>query len=180
MKTIALFLCTLTFALLAAGCGDDDSDTATSGGAANGATSGESGSTDNGSGADSDSEDASGATELSEEEFIGRATEICKEAGERFQSEFKARAEKGKKEGQNPQEALAEGIVKAFKTELDEIGSLPAPSGDEDQVEAILDALRKAAEEIEADPTGLQQAGAQVNEARRLANQYGLKGCPLG
>lgn len=190
MRKIALLMCALAFALLAAGCGDDDSDTATSGGAAGGATSGETGSADDTSGetgsadggsaaADSDSEDASGTAELSKEEFTSRATAICKEASERFQSEFKALAEKGQQQGQNPQEALADGVLKAFKTELDEIGDLPAPSGDEAQVQAILDALREATEEVEANPTSLQQAGRQVNEARQLASRYGIKGCPL-
>jgi len=181
MKTIALLLCALALGLLAAGCGDDDSGTTTSAGAAEGTARGETGANGDGSeAAGSGSEDASETAELSKEDFASRATAICKEASERFQSEFKALAGKGKQEGQNQQEALADGVLEAFRTELDEIGALPVPSGDEDQIDAIFGALRGAAEEIEADPTGLQQAGAQVNEARKLASEYGIEGCPLG
>lgn len=178
MRTIALLLCALAFALLGAGCGDDDSDTTTSEGAAAGATSGDAATDDGGGGGGSESDE--GGEELSSEEFVSQATEICKEASEEFQKEFKAIANRGKQEGGNPRKTLGESVAKAFNTELDEIGALTPPAGDEAEVEAILNALREATEGIEANPAGLQQVGAQVNKARNLASKYGIKGCPLG
>jgi hypothetical protein len=59
------------------------------------------------------------------------------------------------------------------------IEALPAPSGDTEQVDAIVSAAQQGLDELKADPS-LITAEGQDNpfaEANKLAKQYGLTAC---
>lgn len=176
MRVVAMVVCAVALGLPGLGCGDDDADTTGTelGAAAQGDTS--AGDAESGQ----DGSDTGSESDLSEDEFVSQATQICKEASKRFQAEFQALTKKGNQQAQNAQKALAEGVAKAFNTELDEIGAISASAEDEGQVEAFLAALQKAATEIEDRPKALPQVGRQVEEAQRQAEGLGLEGCPLG
>ena len=87
------------------------------------------------------------------------------------------------KSGSNGKESVTdfieEAILSPVRNEIDELAALGAPSGEEEQVEAIVDALEKALEEAEADPAALSSGNAKnpFAAAGKLAEQYGFDDC---
>jgi hypothetical protein len=146
-------------AMFAAGCGGGDDSTSSTG--ASGA-SGASG--------------PSGSAALSKPDFIKQADAICKTGN-------KATDAAGQALGQNPSSAQVEQFVKtglapALQTEFDAIGKLTPPAGDEDKVQAILDAAQNGLDEIKSDPSKLTDKNdTSFDEANKLASAYGLKVC---
>jgi hypothetical protein len=138
-------------AIAAAGCGGDDDD--------------------NGSGLDT--------SDLSKEEWIVQANQICAE-GDR---EAEAKAETffaGASESKPPSEEqiakfTREVAVPGIQAQIDGIRALGAPEGDEDEVEAFLDAGQEGVDAAKEDPAALE--GGALDEATTLARQYGLEAC---
>ena len=122
-------------------------------------------------GDDEDSEEA-----LTKEEWITQADQICEQdnqeleqAGANIQSQ------------EDAEQFVSDTLVPKLNEEIDELRSLSAPEGDEDQINAILDAAQNGADEIEANPTAISnEATNPFAEANRLANEYGLKVCGQG
>jgi hypothetical protein len=165
----ALLLVTvLAAALIAAGCGDDDEDTTTA------ATTTETGATG--------ATGAAGGEPLSKPEFVRRADEICREGDRRIDQEAEdffggLEQDPGSAE---LEEFASEVVIPNIQQQLDDIRSLTPPEGDEDEVSAILDAAQEGLDELEADPSSIDEgpdAGGAFAEANRLAQDYGLKEC---
>jgi hypothetical protein len=152
----------LVAALAIAGCGGDDETTSTT-------TSGVSGATG-----------VSGAS-LTHEEFVKQADAICLSGDKTLNGA-------GQSLGQSPTEADLEGfvddtVVPALQGQYDAIAALPAPEGEEDQVDDLLSQLQDAIDTLADDPT-LITAGdsadgpfADVNQA---AQDFGLTECGDG
>jgi hypothetical protein len=71
-------------------------------------------------------------------------------------------------------------VVPTLRSEVDAIGALGAPAGDEARVEAILAATERGIRQIEADPVGvLDGPPPALREAGRLAQAYGSVECDL-
>ena len=71
-------------------------------------------------------------------------------------------------------------VVPALEAEIAAIGALEAPEGDEDEVQAILDATQAGIEEIEADPQALLDgAPKSLAKAEQLARRYGSQQCGI-
>jgi hypothetical protein len=164
---IALLAGVLAITLILVGCGGRGSDSTTS--SSDSTTSG------------GDSSTAS----LSKADFIKRADAICEAGGKRTQSEYAAYAEEkklsAKKEPTPVQyaEVSDEIQIPAFKRQAEELRALGAPAGEEDKIDAMIDALDAGIEKVEeADPKkALESTSSMFGEADKLAVAYGLKVC---
>jgi hypothetical protein len=137
-------------ALVATGCGDDDESTATG---------------------------ASGVPP-SREEFIAEADAICR----RYLSELDraaAEAFRGRTSAKDLERYISDEFAPATEDELAEIRALTPPEGDEEDVDAILDAAEGAVEAVGDNPS-LFATGSPFAEANRLASEYGLRVCGQG
>jgi len=114
-------------------------------------------------------------------EFLRQADEICLST----ESQIEAAADDlvTNKEEPTPQEVeeVALGVVvPALESEVAAIGALGAPEGDEEQVQAILDATEAGIAEIEADPRALlDNTPESLVEAEELARRYGSQQCGI-
>ena len=69
-----------------------------------------------------------------------------------------------------------------MQNQLDQIRALGIPPGDEEQVNAILDAAQEAVDKLQADPSVVieQNTPDPFAEANKLAKDYGLSTCGNG
>ncbi|MDX6625600.1 MAG: hypothetical protein QOE56_589 [Solirubrobacterales bacterium] len=72
---------------------------------------------------------------------------------------------------------IADVVAPAVRQQGEEIGDLGSPSGDEDQVEAIVEAVGQGADELEEDPGALLEGKNPLEEGSKLAKTYGFKSC---
>jgi len=118
---------------------------------------------------------------LSKIEFLRQADEIC--ASTESQIEAAADDLLTGEEDPPPEEVervAIDLVVPALESEVAAIGALGAPKGDEDQVQAILDATEAGITEIEADPRSLLDGVPDsLREAEMLARQYGSQQCGI-
>jgi hypothetical protein len=161
--TILVALVCAAFALVIAGCGggDDSSSTTTS-------------STTTAAGATG----ATGAP-LTKEAFIAQADAICQTSNDAVDAQ--AQQVFG---GQQPTDAqllqfVKDTLIPSVEEEISGIEALTPPEGDEEEVQAILDAVRSATEEVKANPETVAAGGdaSPFSEANQLAKAYGLKVC---
>lgn len=136
-----------------------------------------------GCGSSSDTTTAS----LTKAEFISQANAICKKGNAEVESEFQAYAKKnGLKQNEEPSKEegveLAETILTPnVKNQSEELRALGAPSGDEEEITAMLDSLDKGVEEAEADPEALFAGKSEpFKDASQKAQKYGLTACGQG
>lgn len=127
------------------------------------------------------------AASLTKSEFIAKANAICKKGNAEVESEFQAYAKKnGLKENAEPSTAqgveLAETILTPnIKGQSEELRALGAPSGDEEEITAMLDSLDQGVEEAEADPEALFAGKSEpFKDASQKAQKYGLTACGQG
>jgi major membrane immunogen (membrane-anchored lipoprotein) len=147
-QIIALFAAVLAVALVVVGCGSSDSSTAS----------------------------------ITKAEFIKQADADCKKGEEEIQKDLAVYLKEHKdleKPTEDDYSELVEAVlVPAAEQEIDDIRALGIPSGDEDQVEAMLDAREASIEKAQEEPKAVVQNGGSVfGEASKLAKEYGLKDC---
>jgi len=68
-------------------------------------------------------------------------------------------------------------VAPGVRQQVEEIAELSAPSGDEAEVEAIVEAVESGADELESDPKLLLEGANPLGEGSKLARAYGLKEC---
>jgi hypothetical protein len=70
-------------------------------------------------------------------------------------------------------------LLPSVEDQVSKIRALGAPKGDEDQVNAILDAADEGVQKGKQDPLSLTKEGSAgpFDKANKLANAYGLKTC---
>jgi len=163
LSIIAALVCA-AFAVAIAGCGGGDDSSSTT------ASTGVSGATG-----------ASGAP-LTKEQFIAQADAICKKGNDTIDQ-----AAGQVFGGQQPSAAQIEQFandtaIPAIQQEIDGISALTPPAGDEDQIQAILDAVNSGLDQVRQDPQSLATSdnAGPFAEADQLANDYGLKVCGKG
>ena len=146
-RVIVLAAALFAIAAVAAGCGSDDessSTTAAGGQAAGGGSTG-------GGGGESGGGTAIQGSSLDKPEFIKKASAVCMKEREGLVEEVDSYLKKHEPEGK-PQGLLFAQMVKAvllptIEAEVAAIRKLGAPSGDEEEVEAILAAQEQGVEE---------------------------------
>lgn len=128
------------------------------------------------------SAESDGGSSLTKAEFIKQGDEICTKGDQTIETEANEFAEENDVDIENPTKAQQEEVIEqvvapAIKLQGEEIADLGAPSGDEDQVEAIVEAVGRGADELEEDPGGLLEGKNSLEEGSKLAKAYGFKSC---
>jgi hypothetical protein len=118
-----------------------------------------------------------GGDELTKEEFITQADEICTEGD----AELTAAAEEQFGDLSEPpppkeqEEFISTAVADNLQSQLDEIRELDPPSEDADQVNEILDKLQQLIDRAREDPAAV--LAGEETEASGLATDYGLTSC---
>lgn len=126
--------------------------------------------------------DSATAETLTKAEFIKRADAICKRADAVQNKEL--RSYFAKRSDGNPSRTLnEEAIVKVglppLRDEASELDALPAPEGDEEEIQAIVEGIEEAIEKSEKEPGALvsSNSAGPFTAVGKLASEYGLKVC---
>lgn len=140
-----------------------------------------------GCGGGDDSTGDSSAAALTKAEFIKQADKVCKDGEEALEAEAEEFAEDNDIDMENPTEEQKEEVVldvvgPALHKQGEELAALGAPEGEEEKVEALVDALESGADEIEGDPKIVIEGkdNPPLEEASELAGDYGLTECGEG
>jgi hypothetical protein len=75
---------------------------------------------------------------------------------------------------------VTDAVVPSIQGQIDSIKALSPPSGDEDQVNALLSAAQSALDKVKADPSLITDQSNRSDpfaEANKLTNAYGLTKC---
>ncbi|HEX3239431.1 MAG TPA: hypothetical protein VHR18_04770 [Solirubrobacterales bacterium] len=128
-----------------------------------------------------DSSDSSSAT-LTKPEFIKQADAICVKGNEAIEDEVEAFAEDNNVDTEDPtkeqqEEVIADVVAPGTRTQVEEISELGAPSGDEETIEAMVEAVESASTELEDDPGLLLEEKNPLEAGSKLAREYGLTEC---
>lgn len=190
----ALFAAVLVTGALLAGCGGDDDSAdsaagdANAGGSTNGSAESTQGNGGQGGGGQQDGGGSGGdAANGAKAEFVEAANGICQESVQEVTSNafpiLRKAAGKSLKAREAAEVRLASSIlIPALQSEVDRIRELDVPEGDEEQVEAILDAIQEIVDKGEANPASLAQGNEPepYADAAKLAEGYGIGSCPFG
>ena len=129
-------------------------------------------------GSDSSMSTTSGT--LTKSEFAAKANAICGKGNQ----EIRAAGKKLFSSGQAPSQAAQEKFVTAtvipsIQQQVDAVDDLPAPAGDEQKVQAIVNAARSALDKVKQDPSLITAQGQSdpFAQADKLTNSYGLTQC---
>jgi hypothetical protein len=106
--------------------------------------------------------------------YIADADAIC-EAG---QSDFEAIVKDLPNDIEAPesQAAISDEIVPLYRDQIEQLRALTPPEGDEEATAGIYDAVEEAVDEVEEDPSALDEV-ATFEAANNLAIEYGLEVC---
>lgn len=131
-----------------------------------------------GCGSDDDAT-ADEAPALTKAAFVKQADKICAASQERVAGKGSKLLEEEAKDFEN--EVIEVAVAPEYQTLADHVDELGVPSGDEAEVEAMVDAMHQRADMVTEDPQGFLTAkGAELNKYRqalKLAREYGLKEC---
>jgi hypothetical protein len=120
---------------------------------------------------------------LTKAEFIKQGDAICEKGNKNDEAEFEAFAKENNiSQSKEPSKAQEEELVKtvilpSISTQAEELGELGAPSGEEDQVNAIVEGVEEAVEKAEEDPSTVLKGNGPFEEVDTLTKEYGLKVC---
>jgi hypothetical protein len=130
------------------------------------------------------SDDNSSTSSLTKAEFIKQADAICKKGNDEIEEGFESFAKennipKNKEPTDDQSKELVETVfVPSISSQSEELRELGAPSGDEDEISAMLDSLDEGIEEAEEEPEALFNSKSDpFGPANKKAAQYGLKVC---
>jgi hypothetical protein len=133
-----------------------------------------------GCGGGSDSTDSTSS--LTKAEFVKQGNAICAKGNKEIQEGFEEFEKEHGSQKQPTKAELSEAVetivLPAVRQQVEGVKALPAPSGEEAEVEAITDAAEEALEQGEEDPASLTTEKADpFAKANELANEYGLTKC---
>jgi hypothetical protein len=119
---------------------------------------------------------------LSKADFVKQADEICarKEAekNKKLEASFQQLGKEGKSGKQAEEELVTDAALPPISEMTEELKDLGAPSGEEDQADAMVEAFEAEIEKIEDDPASvINETGGEFAKANQLAKQMGLKVC---
>ncbi len=118
----------------------------------------------------------------SKADFIVAVDQICTQTGASVNAEAQARFPDGVAPGGGDEieKFFAEVTIPALDAQYEQIGELTPPAGQEEQVEAIVDAGTEAVEAAEEDPSTLnvlKGAATPFDEVGKLEREFGFKVC---
>lgn len=186
-----LTLATIVAAMgaMAVGCGGDDSSDSSAPAAGDGTGAADtSGDRDGGeSGADADADGDGGGSiatsSLDKSQFVKRANALCNKERKGLVQEARSYFAERSSDGLPPRVLTAK-IVKELampvvEAQIEAVRGLGAPEGDEEEIEAMLDAQQRAVDEVkeqkEIDP--VNGPVKQFKDVTETYERYGLKWC---
>jgi len=119
-------------------------------------------------------------TTLTKVEFTKQANAGCKEHTKEREELFKevtSKLDPSEVTRADQEKLISEVLLPPFEKDIENLKSLGAPAGDEEQVEAIIVAMEKAIKKVEAKPLVALRTTSQFAEAKALAQKYGLDDC---
>jgi ABC-type lipoprotein release transport system permease subunit len=125
-------------------------------------------------GCGSSGDDSSSTSNLTKAEFIAKADAICQQGNQQINSAAHEQFGNQKPTAAEVQQFITGTVLPNTQSQVDKIKALGAPSGDEDQVNKILDT-------VQADIDKAKSSGDIENstfaDSNALAKQYDLKVC---
>lgn len=109
--------------------------------------------------------------------FVKKADSICRSGAEEA---VEGPETASQPEGQSFGQTVTVAMVPAFRGVVDKIYKLGAPSGDEAQIEAFLEAMGQevdAIEENSASLKSLEDVASEFQGSTKLAHSYGILAC---
>jgi hypothetical protein len=113
------------------------------------------------------------APALTKEQFIAQADAICAAGDKTINAAVQALGDD--QPSQADLQQFAQIAVPALQVQVDAIRALPPPSGDEEQITSMLDAVQDGVDEIKSDPSAIE--ADPLKQADELAQDYGLQQC---
>jgi hypothetical protein len=118
---------------------------------------------------------------LTRAEFIEQGNAVCK-AAEKERGELLQGAEKLNKPGETLDKAGKEKLVitvaaKPYRKMAEELEALGAPEGEEERVEAIIEAMKVASQQAEENPIKVLEEIGPFAKPNKLIEEFGMKGC---
>jgi hypothetical protein len=111
-------------------------------------------------------------------EFLKKGNAICAAAGRKLDAKSKKAFSHGRPTTADLKTFATKSLVPNVQGQIDALGKLTPPKGDEAQVKKILASAQKALDKGKADPALLTRTSSgPFAKANRLANRYGLKDC---
>jgi hypothetical protein len=151
-RLIAALLGVLAITLVAAGCGSSSDDS------------------------------TSASTALTKPELIKQGDAICEKGNKAIEEEAEEFAEENGIDTEKPTKAQQEEVVvdvvaPGVRKQVEEIGDLTPPSGDEAEIEAMVSSVEAGTEEMESDPAKLIEGTNPLAKGSKLARSYGFTEC---
>jgi hypothetical protein len=134
-----------------------------------------------GCGGSSDSSESTSS--LTKAQFLKQGNAVCAKGNKEIQEGFEEFEKESGSQNKQPTkaqltEAIETIVLPGVGKQVEGIKALPAPNGEEAEVEAITDAAEEALEKGEEDPVALTTEKADpFAKANKLANEYGLVKC---
>jgi hypothetical protein len=160
-RAFCIVVAAVGLALIAGGCGDDDSE----------------------AGASSD-EIVVETGSLNKEQFVKQADAICREtiekvrlAGGAYLRTIERSDTPFATEQQEAPKFVETVLVPEYEKQIDQVSSLGAPSGAQQEVTEVLEALSQGLEEAEAEPVEFLNDIDALGKSEKLAEAYGFKAC---
>jgi hypothetical protein len=127
-----------------------------------------------GGGDDSSSTEAA----LTKSAYRKQANSICKKASDDINSAAKQEFGNKRPTQQQLEQFATDTAAPAIEDELSQLRELPAPSGDEDTVNAIYDAAQEGVDKLKQEPGIIAEDNpVAFRKANKLARGYGLDVC---
>lgn len=116
---------------------------------------------------------------LAKSVYISRADQICAEGTLEIAQESQERFEAEPESTAEVEEFSTEVVAPALAEQVRELRALAPPEGDEEEVDAIYDAVEDGIRQLEKRPEIILQAdvGGAFDQANRLAQAYGFEQC---
>lgn len=129
-----------------------------------------------GCGGDDGSSSSPTSSALTKSEFITQADAICKSGDAAINAAPQPKSQK------QAEAFITSTVVPNVQKQVDQIRALGAPSGDEDQVNAILDSAQQGIDTVTADPSAIASRNGSdpFADANQKAKAYGLEACGQG
>jgi len=127
------------------------------------------------------SDDNSTSTEaaLTKAPFVQKGNAICKAGNQKINQAFNQI--QGSPTQAQAEQVVTTTVIPSIQGQIDDIRNLGIPSGDETQVNKILNDAQSALDQVKKDPSLITQNGADpFAQANKEASAYGLTVCGSG
>jgi len=116
---------------------------------------------------------------LNKAEFIRQGNNICQKGEQEREAAFAEQVEQaeGQKVTQQIKEEAVLSIFRPYELMIRRLTRIGLPEGDEEDAEAVIDAMEQAVSDVQENPANLLSSDLPVRKANELATSYGLDKC---